>query len=442
MFKAILNKNLFAQNLEEQFKSNGSFNTFILMIVPFLIVGYFISMGVTSQLENTFAGLLIVFGIFFLIKNKPLFAKELKILLSIGLALFAMVFLQAWIGNDLNMLFKFQFANLRNMLILPFIVAVILSLNLTMQSVWRVIILSGLYTIVYSVLVVIEQPQRGEGLLSEAIVIGNMAMMIALLSLIAAFGVSGKIWKALAITVFFGGITLSMLSGTRTGLVAFVITGLLLLWSFYGSHKRNFYVTLGLFVLFGLITILFWEHIPVQKRVMVGIHQYQMYIDGNSNTSVGARLDMWKIGLLAFFENPLLGWGTTPFKETFIEYVNNGAVNFVLSEKYSGYAQPHNDYILLLYHFGAVGFLLAMSFILYPAIFFIKQIRKAKRKEDFEVLYFALTGLVATEVLLDFMMFNLAFMNKIFYVYVIVVLMVLAVLLRNHFDSLQNINNK
>lgn len=427
MINKLIAQNIFQQRFDDVSGLRNA-HKFISLLVPYLFIAYFVALGTTSNLDGTFSGVILILGLWLLFIKIYAVPPVIKITLIIGMLLFFMALAHATLDDNLEMLFKFQFANLRNMIFLPLIALVIMHAQLSMQSVWRIIVLAGSYTVFYSILVLIEQPKRSEGLLSEAIVLGNIAMMFALLSLVAFFGLQGRWWKLLAMIVVLFGMTLSMLSGTRAGLVAMLITGLVLLWSFYGVERRNFLITLGVFVFIAIFTALFWEHIPVQQRVIVAFNQLELYFEGNSNSSVGARLDMWKIGLLAFLEQPIFGWGTTPYKEVFIDYVNSGVVNFELNAEETGFAQPHNDYILVLFHFGLVGLLLVLSFIFYPAMVFIKAITQAKQQKDLQLLYFALTGLVAIEVLLDFMMFNLAFMNKIFYVYSVVILMVLFVL--------------
>jgi len=216
---------------------------------------------------------------------------------------------------------------------------------------------------------------------------------------------------------------------TRAGWVAFLIAVILLAWTFWQVNRRNFYSLMACFSLLTLLLVIFWSQLPIERRIMQAISDIHLYIEGFSNTSVGARFDMWVIAFNAFLEKPIFGWGVTPFKETFLVYIEKDLVNFQIPAGSDGFAQPHNDYMFLLYHFGLVGFLLAMSIIFYPAYLFIKHINKYK-KTNHEQVYHALTGLVVIEALLDFMLFNLALMNKIFYVAIVLVFMILYATLR------------
>ena len=394
--------------------------------VPFLLIAYFVSLGVASAADNLFGTLMLLLGLAVLLQKKGIAApSSVKVMYYTGMALFAMVVVHAIVGNNIEMLFKFQFENLRNMLILPLIAVLLSVVRFNAQGVWRLIVLAGLYTTVLAGIVLIEQTPRGAGVLSEAIVVGNIGMLFGLLSLVAFFGLQGKKWKGLALLVFVSGIMLSVLSQTRAGWVAFIIAIFLLMWAFWGIKRKTFFAMLAGAVVFVIALWLFWERLPIEGRIMQAVTDIERYFEGNSNSSVGARLDMWKIALHAFTEHPVFGWGVTPFKETFVSYLNQGVGSFNLSAGQDGFAQPHNDYMFLLYHFGLVGFGLALALLLYPAFVLIKKLRQAKMQQNYEAVYLALTGLIAIEALLDFMMFNLALMNKIFYVAVIVVFMVL-----------------
>lgn len=423
----IPNETCFPRDTNPAFYSGWTrLDSFIFVAVPFLLMAYFVSLGVASSLDNLFGTLMLLLGLSLLIQRKGIVApRAVKVMYYTGIALFIMVVVHAVIGNDIEMLFNFQFENLRNMLILPLIAILLSVIRFNAQGVWRLIVLAGLYTVAMVGIIVIEQPVRGTGVLSEAIVVGNIGMLFGLLSLVAFFGLRGRGWKALAFTVFVFGVLLSVLSQTRSGWVAFIIAIALLMWAFWGIKRKLFFAMLAGVVVFLIAMYLTWDLLPIEARVLQAVNDIEQYLEGNSNSSVGARLDMWKIALHAFTEYPLFGWGVTPFKETFLHYLNQGVGSYSLSAGSDGFAQPHNDYMFILYHFGLVGFALTLTLLFYPIYVLTKAMRQAQIEKNYERVYLALTGLIALEALLDFMMFNLALMNKIFYVAVIVVFMVL-----------------
>lgn len=407
----------------------------VYLFFPFLLISYFIGISSGTSIDDQIAPVILLLGLALLIKNRATFApKEVRIIYILGIVLSIMSILHAFLGNDMYMLFKLQFAKLRNMLMLPMLAALLVVLRFNAQAVWRLILLAGTYTTVFVILILIEQPTRGEGLLKEVIVIGNLGMLFGLLALVALLGVNGIGWKLLAVVVFLSGVGLSFLSGTRGGWLAFVIGYILLIWGLWGVNRVRFNLLVGLLIATFLAVYLLWEYLPIQSRIEAAFRDVDMYLEGNSNTSLGGRLDLWKVAFTAFLEKPIFGWGVVPYRQTFVEYANAGLINFDLSRASghvkNGFLQPHNDYLLILYYFGLTGFVLVMSFLLYPVWVLVKAMRKAKKEGKEERVYLTLTGLIVIESLMEFMLSNVALMNKIFYVVIFIVFLVLIAL--NH----------
>ncbi|MEA1989002.1 MAG: O-antigen ligase family protein [Pseudomonadota bacterium] len=431
MFRRILliSESFFPRSFSQKPSESGLLDSFIYFSLPLVLITYFISIGVSSSLDESVSAILLLLGLFLIIKNKGTFApRNIQIIYRIGLLLSLMVVVHAVLGNNLEMLFEFQFANFRNMLILPLIAALIVLMDLTAQGIWRLIVLSGSYTTILSILILIEGSVRSQsGYLEEAIVTGNVGMLFGMLALTALFGIKGSVWKGLALLVFFSGVALSLLSGSRGGWLALLLGYFFLVWGLWGVNKRAFLGLISVLFISLLILYVFWDVLPVQNRINLAVDDIVEYLNGNSNTSVGGRFDMWKVAVIAFTENPFWGWGVVPFKETFIEYANQGVINFDLAIK-NGFAQPHNDYLFVMYHFGIVGFLLVMALLTFPIYVLIKAIKEAKTRKNNQMVYIGLTGLIALETLMEMMLSNLALMNEIFYVVITVLFMVLFVL--------------
>lgn len=417
-----------AQNL-----SQGWLESTIYLFFPFLLISYFIGIGSGTSVDDHIAPAILLLGLALLIKNRATFApKEVRIIYILGGVLAIMSILHAFLGNDMYMLFKLQFAKLRNMLMLPMLAALLIVLRLNAQAIWRLILLAGSYTTVLVVLILIEEPIRGEGLFKEVIVMGNLGMLFGLLALVALLGVKGAGWKILAVVVFLSGVGLSFLSGTRGGWLALIIGYIVLIWGLWGVNRVRFNLLVGLLIATFLAVYLLWEYLPIQSRIEAAFRDVDMYFEGNSNTSLGGRFDLWKVAFTAFLEKPVFGWGVVPYRQMFVEYANAGLINFDLSlasgHVKNGYIQPHNDYLLILYYFGLVGFTLVMSLLFYPVWVLVKAMRKAKKEGEEERVYLALTGLIVIESLMEFMLSNVALMNEIFYVVIFIVFLVLIAL--------------
>lgn len=398
------------------------------LFAPWLLVGYLVSSGFVSDLSNVFAGILVLAGlILFLINRKFEVPIVINVMIWLGLFLSSMVFAHAILGGNIPMLFNFQFENMRNLAILAFIAALFSTLNIGPQFFWRMIILAGLYTFILAILIFSEGAVRGHGWLSEAIKVGNFGVLFSLLAIVAFFGVQGRFWKFLAFVVIVSGLAISVLSQTRAGWVAFLVAIMILLWAFNSIDKRYFYTLLAALAALVVSVFLMWNSLPIEARIFQAVEDVNRYfMEGYANTSVGARLDMWYITLHAFAEKPIFGWGVVPFKETFIASVEQGVGKIqLIGGMADGFAQPHNDYMFTLYHFGLIGFIGVLAFLFTPITYLISVVRKQKQANvnevNKQVILLAVAGLLALEALLDFMMFNLAFNNQILHVVLVIV---------------------
>lgn len=92
----------------------------------------------------------------------------------------------------------------------------------------------------------------------------------------------------------------------------------------------------------GLIGLFF-----LTGRMQEGIQNLLQYQTGQSDSSWGIRIELWKQGTLAFKENPIFGWGLSPFQKT-LEAGFSFPVNFN-AQHY------HNDFVNLLVSGGLIS---------------------------------------------------------------------------------------
>ncbi|MDM8569947.1 O-antigen ligase family protein, partial [Thiotrichales bacterium HSG1] len=81
----------------------------------------------------------------------------------------------------------------------------------------------------------------------------------------------------------------------------------------------------------------------LQNRIDRAITDIQSYQDGNSNTSVGIRLEFYKNSLALILKQPILGSGTGSFSYEYNKLHMKHVTN------------PHNDYLMIAVQWGMVG---------------------------------------------------------------------------------------
>jgi len=119
------------------------------------------------------------------------------------------------------------------------------------------------------------------------------------------------IYKIFILTAIFIGFYLSILSGSRAGLL--VIPFFILFWSYtigikyIGIRKTLFYIFLSLTI---IIFFIYSDKI-ILKRIYLAIIELCNYKfdEINPDNSVGMRISFYRNAIFYFFERPLTGWG-------------------------------------------------------------------------------------------------------------------------------------
>lgn len=178
------------------------------------------------------------------------------------------------------------------------------------------------------------------------------------------------------------------MSGGRSGYAVFIALWLLLSLQRLGLKGLGW----GLMGLIALLSLAFAGSTTFRDRLALALENVEQYQKGNSDTSVGARLEFatqsWELAQqrLGF------GFGTGAFKENYQKHVQ--AKDLVPT------SNPHNEYLNILVQVGLVGLalFLRMFFVLFKSSFQLPALEK----------YFAqgvglafLTGCVANSWLMD-----------------------------------------
>jgi O-antigen ligase len=137
-------------------------------------------------------------------------------------------------------------------------------------------------------------------------------------------------------------IDLSIVVYGRTGYIAFILTSPLIIYNMIG--KKSFLLTITISIM--AIVILFMSP-TVQKRMNLAKESFIASTKGDTDSSLGWRIEMWKMSYDLFLENPLTGTGSTGFKS---EWERNKP-----HENADNFATPHNTFIYIASGYGLPG---------------------------------------------------------------------------------------
>lgn len=381
--------------------------------------------GILFKSVSLFYFLLALCGCFFIFNRKDRLSFDIKGYYWVSLFFFfgltAVV-----VGFDWELIFKWRYKAYIVLLFIPLFYILAKKYLLDESVFWKLIIASSVYTFFWVVLVIVEWPvQRDTGLLSDAINRGNMGMLFALFSLVSFFAVQERGWRALASLTFVSGVTLSILSGSRGGWLALLFS--LFTISFF-LYRYRFVKALRevviLQVVFVFFIIIFWNYLPIESRLYAAMDNVEGYLSGDVSTSVGLRLEAWRISIYAFMEKPWFGWGWTNYNEAQAYIMNGGK-----TENIRLLGHPHNQFFLFLVETGVLMTAMFLIFILWPMIFALKSLSGMKANGSKDGVFIVVLLLVMVEAVVEFSLTDDTFSQKYFvFVYIFITSCSIAVL--------------
>lgn len=175
-----------------------------------------------------------------------------------------------------------------------------------------------------------------------------------------------------------------VLAQTRGTWLAFPVLVFLYCWYLFKTGSKRFVL---IFILVGgvVVTSLSQTHFFKQRMALSG-YSFERYSEGYSQTSIGARLDMFKAAVILIKQNPIWGHGLNSYKEkaTEIRKAIKG-----MSSHVGMWNNPHNEILQVMVEKGIIGLISLILLFAAPAYLFIKGLYV----NNVVVKYFALNGL-------------------------------------------------
>ena len=164
-----------------------------------------------------------------------------------------------------------------------------------------------------------------------------------------------------------------LLSTARTAWFGMIITSLVLY--FFWIRSRKVLIIAGLSLI--AICVAAYSFIDViNQRIGLIFSDISLFSSGVTNTSIGARLLMWKASLNIFISHPVFGVGTGGYKAALAELVSSGTLPPFIAK----FNQPHNMYLFTLVTNGLIGFF-ALLFIFYRIFRYAGGLMRLSQKE-------------------------------------------------------------
>ncbi len=238
---------------------------------------------------------------------------------------------------------------------------------------------------------------RRSGGFTHPIQFGNIALLMGVLCLVKAlsydaFGIRPMIyWVGV-----FSGIASSVWSQTRGGWLAIL---LIFAWIIGATTKewskpKKYLLFVAATALF--VALVVQPNSTVNLRIVEAVNEFNAYFDtGKEDTSVGARLAMWRVAIEGIHTHPWLGSGTIGW----IELRDAAVKQKLLSAFSSGFTHVHNEFIDVTVKHGLIGLVFHMGLMLGPMFLFFGP---HKSSTNPEVRSLAVAGMVVPMMYMDF----------------------------------------
>ena len=211
---------------------------------------------------------------------------------------------------------------------------------------------------------------------------GDIAMSLGLFSFVIAFhllDINKHNKKLVALVILFGifGVLASLLSFARGGWVGIPILLLILIFLYRHLLSKKL-LLLGGITFLCIISVVLTVNNKFVNRLSEAQYELKLYLSGDDKvSSIGERLDMWKIGSKAFLEHPISGWS---LKE--LDYYKKDLSDKNIVTKASiSFSHLHNQFIDESVKKGIVGGVAILGVFFLPLyVFYTKQKNKQNNK--------------------------------------------------------------
>ncbi len=197
-------------------------------------------------------------------------------------------------------------------------------------------------TLFLSYLMAITGLEIGKGNPQSPFVFKNYITQNLLIAL-ATYFIAIKAWQEkqwlYSIIIVLAVYNILFMSAGRTG---YVILFCLILIFFYQVYNLKG-ILIGGGILITLAGVAYNFSGILQERVDKAITNVQDYQQGETNTSVGIRLEFYENSLVLIAKKPILGSGTGSFSHEYNKLFTNTTTN------------PHNDYLMIAIQWGIIG---------------------------------------------------------------------------------------
>ena len=212
---------------------------------------------------------------------------------------------------------------------------------------------------------------------------GDISMSLGLFSFIIAlylFDIKKNRFALVTAIAGLFGVLASVLSFARGGWVGVPLIFVFVLYMYRNMISKKLLSAVVLGILVGGISLSSNEQFV--GRILDVKNNLSHYSQNSKDGSIGARLDMWKMGVEAFIEHPIFGWSLKALDE----YKKSLADKGIVSREFTVYSHLHNQFIDELAKKGILGGVAILGIFLVPLCSFYRKQKKFPNNKKIKLL--------------------------------------------------------
>lgn len=218
--------------------------------------------------------------------------------------------------------------------------------------------------------------ERASTAFMHPIFFGDLALMLGFLSLFSINWLNQDSKSVIALKTFgcLAGIYVSVLSESRGGWITIPI--FMTMWLVLQNRKRHLIKLSYAFplLLLSLLASYYFVDI-VQQRIDQIFYDLADFSNGQADTSVGQRLQLWKAALYLYGNNPIFGVGPDGFANSMTALSQTGFITQEAAQL--GKGEVHSQILANLVELGIPGLLSILSIYFVPLFIFMNSAKSS-----------------------------------------------------------------
>lgn len=373
---------MFLSEIYKDFREYSSKNSIFLSIVFLLVLIYPLFILSVKHWSSGIYSLLCVISIVFFVRKKNfIYSTEVKTYAWIVFLFFVSILISSTLNDWTYNSYKRLGMEMKILVFVPFFLLLSQYAEVRKWFIYSVPF-AGIILGAHGILdVLVFRDPYADSSYGKIITGDISGLLVGLSGVIFIYSKDSILRKICMVAIVVASIT-CVLSTSRNGWLVLVANISFLLFLSFRKNKKYFLIL----IIIPIIGVVIANTIINTKGGLdAAVNQFNEYFDkrkftqsGIAQSSVGIRLEQWRVTLIAFQDQPVFGAGPGNSSIVINDYINKGLAHpdIYNPKAETAMGHVHNQFLDTLLVQGVVGLTLLLLILFYPAWIFFKYYKK------------------------------------------------------------------